>query len=109
MDKTLDKEILNELFSYYQGLVPNNFDLPRLYLEYQLIWDTRVSGRFSKLVNVDGREKYKEWIPGTLARVVRGLNQMSGRTQDFADGLEILLKKMPEAKDYLSDNWPVLG
>ncbi|MCB0320240.1 MAG: phosphotransferase, partial [Bdellovibrionales bacterium] len=107
MDERLGKERLAKMFEYYHHRC-GVLDISQLYSEYSVLWDTRVSGRFTKLVQVDERQKYAAWIPGTMARVVRGFERLSKKFQRFGDCLDILLPKYPNAKEWVKDKWPYL-
>lgn len=105
MDQILGKEKITKLYKYYKETSPFGGKIDRLYQDYQIVWDSRVSGRFTKLVKIDGRQKYEQWIEGTVSRLIRGVEIISRRMDSFNDCLELLIKYIPYASDSLADKW----
>jgi aminoglycoside/choline kinase family phosphotransferase len=81
-DAALGPELHAELLRYFLCRAGEQWgvgesELEREFLEHSLQRDLKVVGRFSKLVRVRGLHGYQRWIPGTLNRLRRTLQQLA--------------------------------
>ncbi|MCB0328631.1 MAG: phosphotransferase [Bdellovibrionales bacterium] len=100
LGESLHRELMNQAFQDYSG----GGDIRQMYSEYAVHWDMRVAGRFTKLAN-EGRERYAQWIPGTAARVLRGLERIHRKFERAGDLIEIIRKYEPEVSEQATDLW----
>ncbi len=75
-DQALGEELYHRLLEHYR--VSASYG-PEFYFDYYRVLlqrDLKVVGRFAKLVSVRKLPLYGRWIPGTFARVRRGLTEL---------------------------------
>ncbi|MCI5064600.1 phosphotransferase [bacterium] len=103
MDRILGKALAEEALSSFAERSHGRETFAQLYREYSVLWDLRVSGRFTKLAHRDGRKKYGEWIEGTLARLLHGLELLTPKFERAGDLLEITLARVEDGKSLLAE------
>jgi len=69
------------------------------YLEYRFHWNCRVSGQFRKLVDLDQKPLYEQWIAGSLRRLGESSVELVGVIPGMDDFIEIVSKYLPEYAD----------
>ncbi len=104
-DSALGRERQRRLLSFFMREINSHRDFQRLYDEYLLLWDFRVSGRFALLAERRGIQRYNAWIPGTLRRLGRTLVRARKLIPYAEDALAVLSGFSPEVDEGRRDPW----
>ncbi len=108
MDETLGYSRHSRLLKRaFEGLGATSQEFTKYYNFTLLHWDLRVSGRFRKLGIEKKTDRYVQWIPGTLRRLGRTVLRAHPEIHGMEDLLQVLEKLCPEAREGISDPWPL--
>jgi aminoglycoside/choline kinase family phosphotransferase len=99
LGESLQERLLQRFMSGYGWTTPERDSFVREYQEYGTHWDMRVSGRFALLQSQVGKERYGQWIPGTLRRLGRRLPKLVAQFPGLDDVIEISQRLLPEFRE----------